>query len=112
MVDFEFADGYAKLPRDARQRGYHDVDQFIADSAELIIALRDARAAFETAEGKEREWISFSREIHRAQRGDAPLDVMIAEAQSWAAGWWRRANARRRCCSSPVRKSSRTMLPT
>jgi hypothetical protein len=94
MVDFEFADGYAKLPRDARQRGYHDVDQFIADSAELIIALRDAREAHAAARGKPGEWNSFSREIHRAQRGDAPLDVMIAEARSWASRWWRRASAR------------------
>jgi hypothetical protein len=94
MVDFEFEDGYAKLPRDARRRGYHDVDRFVADSAELIIELRDARAAFEAARGKVEEWENFAGEIRRGQRAAAPLRTLIDEAASWASGWWRRAHAR------------------
>lgn len=71
-------------------------DSFYRDCADLILAVRGARAAFEAAQGRIAtwEWESFAREIHRAKRGGAPLDVMIAEAESWASGWWKRANAR------------------
>ncbi len=71
-------------------------DSHYRDLGDLVLGIRGARAAFEAAQGRIAawEWESFAREIHRAERAGAPLRTLIDEAESWAAGWWRRANAR------------------
>jgi len=94
MVDFEFEGGYANLPRVARRRGYRDVDRLVADSADLLLAVRAARTAFEAARASIAEWDAFAAVIRRHQAAAAPLRTLIAETQSRAAAWWRRAHAR------------------
>lgn len=61
---------------------------------DLILAIRDARAAFEAAKGNAGEWDALAREIKRGHYGCAPLPTLIDAVRSWSAGWQRRANAR------------------
>jgi hypothetical protein len=69
-------------------------DDHYAALSDLLFSLRDAKAAWQAARAKPGEWDALAREIKRGHHGGAPLHTMIDETQSWAAGWWRRANAR------------------
>jgi hypothetical protein len=69
-------------------------DDHYRDITDLLLGIRNARAAFEAARAKPAEWDSFASEIRRGERGNAPLPSLIEEAASWAQRWWRRANAR------------------
>jgi len=69
-------------------------DAYYRALGDLLFAIRNARAAFAAARCKVDEWENFADQIRRGQATAAPLPTLIAEAQSWAAGWWRRANAR------------------
>jgi hypothetical protein len=92
--------------------------QFIFEDAyyralgDLLLGIRNARAAFAAAKGKVEEWQSFTDEIMRGQRGCAPLPVLIDECASWAARWWRRSKARTHRPGEPQnsRNSQRPLL--
>jgi hypothetical protein len=71
-------------------------DDHYRDIADLLIGLRDARAAWHAAEAGVHEWEIFSLEIRGGQRASAPLATLIDLAQTWAVGWWRRAHAEAR----------------
>ena len=69
-------------------------DDHYRDISDLLLGIRNARAAWQAAKAKVAEWNSFADQIRRGQRAAAPLPTLIAEAQSWSAGWWKRAHAR------------------
>lgn len=69
-------------------------DDHYRDLADLLLSIRDARAAWQAAHAKVAEWDNFAGEIRRGQRAAAPLHTLIDKAASWASGWRRRANAR------------------
>jgi hypothetical protein len=69
-------------------------DDHYRNLTDLLLGIRDARLAWQAAKAKAGEWDALAREIKRGHHGGAPLHTMIDETQSWAAGWWRRANAR------------------
>ena len=79
-------------------------DAYYRDLADLLLAVRDARTAFEAARAKAEEWNTFAAAIRRGQRTAAPLPTLIDEARSRSAGWWRRAHARNH---SPAEEQTR-----
>jgi len=88
-------------PRSATpiQRGYpmprfEFDDSHYREISDLLFTLRDARLAWRAAKGKVAEWNCFADQIRRGQRTGAAVRTMIAEAESCASGWRRRANAR------------------
>jgi hypothetical protein len=92
MVDYEL-DGYERLPVEARVRRYRtdEADQFFHDSAQLIIYIRVARAAFQAAGAAPREWEALAHALRLARAEGSSISSMIALTQSFTQGWWRRA---------------------
>ncbi len=76
-------------------------DDHYRDIADLLIGLRDARAAWRAAEAGVHEWEIFSLEIRGGQRAATPLATLIDLAQTWAVGCWRRAHAEARARKTP-----------
>jgi hypothetical protein len=72
-------------------RAYRDADDFFRDLADLVIALRVARAAWESGPAALGEWHAFGQALRSALWAGTSLPMLIEEAQSWSAGWWRRA---------------------
>lgn len=77
------------LPREAR--GYRDEDDFWRDAAALVIAVRFARAAFESGPCLRGEWHAFGQALRSGIRNGATVPKLIEEVTSWSCGWWRRS---------------------
>jgi hypothetical protein len=73
---------------------FDDDDRFIAEEADLILTVRDARHAFHAANALAREWDTFADQIASASRRHVPTREIADEAKSWAQGWWKRAHHR------------------
>lgn len=74
MVTFEFGDDY------------------YGSLADLVIAIRLARSAWEAGPRQHGEWFAFSTEIRSALRAGASLPMLIERTQERTAHWWQRAH--------------------
>jgi hypothetical protein len=81
MVRFEDTHG-----RSLTREGY------FAQVADLIVAIRAARAAFESGPAAPGEWHAFGKALRSGIRAGATPSRLIEETKSWASGWWRRAD--------------------
>jgi hypothetical protein len=86
MVDFQDSTGRS-LPR----------DDYFAQVVDLVIAIRVARVAWEPGPRAHGEWFAFAKALRSGIRNGVTLPVLIEEARSWTAGWWRRARFPRGC---------------
>ena len=80
VVDFQDSAGRS-LPR----------DDYFREVADLIVAIRVARVAWQSGPCHHGEWFAFAKALRSRIRGGATPQVLIEETESWSAGWWRRA---------------------
>ncbi len=67
-------------------------DDYFREVAELIVAIRIARVAWEAGPCHHGEWHAFATQVRSALRSGTSLPFVIADIRTWASGWWRRAH--------------------